>query len=124
MISDLKIHQRRHKKKAHSKQKREDNSERNKTIKECDECGYKPKIANEHSMKVHKEALHLGVRYVCTTCPYPFTTKSNLYKHMAVRHKEKNIKPNTGIQLFHCDQHPCKQGQGNQCQTPGVKFEQ
>ena len=108
VISDLKNHQRRHKKKAHRKQKREDNSERNKTIIECDECGYKPKIANEHSMKVHKEALHLGVRYVCTSCQYPCTTKSNLYKHMAVKHKEKNMRPNDGLKLFHCDQHPCE----------------
>merc|ERR1712129_65914 len=37
-------------------------------LEKCDLCDYVPKIPNRNSIRVHKEAQHLGVRHDCLHC--------------------------------------------------------
>ena len=46
----------------------------------CDVCNYRPKQTSKYAVKIHKEAVHLGVRYQCPQCGHPCSTKSNMKK--------------------------------------------
>ena len=59
----------------------------------CDICGYKPNKISPAAMRIHKDAIHFGIRYNCPQCNFPCTTKSNLKKHIAIRHE---------ITIFQC----------------------
>ena len=52
----------------------------------CDLCGYRPKVPSLFAMKIHKEAVHDGVRYNCPQCDHPCTTRSNLRRHIEKKH--------------------------------------
>ena len=46
----------------------------------CDKCTY---VANAPSLlKIHKDAVHEGVRYPCDQCEYKATQRVNLKRHM------------------------------------------
>ncbi|XP_062537912.1 zinc finger and SCAN domain-containing protein 21-like isoform X2 [Armigeres subalbatus] len=50
----------------------------------CDQCAYKAR--NKNDLNLHKRT-HSGARpYVCVHCECPFTTSSNLSKHIRRRH--------------------------------------
>ena len=62
-------------------------SEQNHQLAICDICGYKPSKKSPFAMRVHKEAVHFGIKYHCPRCQHPCTTKSNLKSHIAVKHE-------------------------------------
>jgi hypothetical protein len=64
----------------------------------CDVCGYKPKSPSAHAVKIHKDAVHAGLKYTCPQCDLEFSIKSNLYKHISQDHKAGNYP------CIHCDQ--------------------
>ena len=49
----------------------------------------------ESNLKIHKEAVHEGIRYPCDQCEYSATQKQNLKKHKEIKHE--------GV-LYPCDQ--------------------
>merc|ERR1712129_290657 len=53
---------------------------------ETNTCDYVPKIPNINSIRVHKEAQHLGVRHDCPHCAKTWTTRSNMQKHVVKTH--------------------------------------
>ena len=61
----------------------------------CDLCGYRPKVPSLFAIKIHKEAVHDGVRYLCPQCDHPCTTRSNLRRHIEKKHDKQT-------------QHPCE----------------
>ena len=59
----------------------------------CDLCGYRPKVPSLFAIKIHKEAVHDGVRYNCPQCKHPCTTRSNLNRHMEKSHGKQKQHP-------------------------------
>ena len=72
----------------------------------CDLCGYRPKVPSLFAIKIHKEAVHDGVRYNCPQCEHPCTTRSNLRRHIEKKHDRQRQHP--------CDS--CSYAAGNEIQ--------
>merc|ERR1712204_141565 len=58
----------------------------NEPLQKCDLCDYVPKIPNINSIRVHREAQHLGVGHDCPHCAKTWTTRSNMQKHVVEAH--------------------------------------
>ena len=94
--------------------------------RECNLCDYKPSKRSLTAIRIHKEAVHLGVRHICPQCQHPCTTRSNLKRHIAEKHegrsytcsscsfsapnstmiKRHNESQHLGI-LYYCNIYPC-----------------
>ena len=83
-----KLHLQWHIQAAHSKRNIPNRQEKNISFV-CDLCGYKPKVASLFALKVHKEAVHEGIRYNCPHCQHPCTTRSNLKRHIETKHDKQ-----------------------------------
>ena len=55
----------------------------------CDLCEYAPNKPSRKTIRVHKDAVHLGVKYPCGQCNFVSTTRSNLLKHVDMKHSGK-----------------------------------
>jgi len=53
---------------------------------ECDMCNTKS-FKDSSGLRKHKAAAHNGVRYPCNKCDYKATQKSDLTKHLKIRHQ-------------------------------------
>ena len=53
----------------------------------CEDCDQIFKKMNH--LKVHKEAVHDGIKHHCENCTKSFSTKSHLHRHMRKKHDEK-----------------------------------
>ena len=54
----------------------------------CDMCDFMPSIS---TIRIHKNAVHLGVRYACPQCILSCSTRSNMLQHVAEKHKGKRV---------------------------------
>ena len=77
-----------HKRDIHSKEKKEKVPKPKKARQICDMCGYEPSYSSPTAIRVHKAAVHLGIKHVCDQCGKECTTKSNLTKHVVKYHGE------------------------------------
>ena len=53
----------------------------------CEDCDQIFKKMNH--LKVHKEAVHDGIKHYCENCTKSFSTKSHLHRHIRKNHDEK-----------------------------------
>ena len=94
-----KLHLQWHLHAAHNKRietKRVSKEDKTKTYAElcvCDLCGYRPKFPSLFALKIHKEAVHDGIRYNCPQCEHPCTTRSNLRRHVEKKHDKQRQHP-------------------------------
>ena len=77
-----------HKRDMHPKMKKEKVPRPKKMRQICDVCGYEPSYPSPTAIRIHKAAVHLGIKLVCEQCGKECTTKSNLTKHTVKYHGE------------------------------------
>ena len=91
-------------------------------------CDYKPSQPSLKTLKVHKDAVHLGIRYPCPHCDHPCTTKSNLNKHMIDKHERSKVFCKMCPYHAYCESailtHTKKEhlGLGYDCNIAGCKY--
>ena len=59
----------------------------------CEDCDQIFKKMNH--LKVHKEAVHDGIKHYCENCTKSFSTKSHLHRHIRKNHDEKKPENNS-----------------------------
>ena len=60
---------------------------------QCDMCDYIPAGNGKPSnLRIHKEAVHLGIKHICPQCAKEFTTKSNMQAHIKKDHEGRRVK--------------------------------
>ena len=59
----------------------------------CEDCDQIFKKMNH--LKVHKEAVHEGIKHHCENCTKSFSTKSHLHRHIRKNHDEKKPENNS-----------------------------
>ena len=62
----------------------------------CDLCEYIPSRSSKSSqasIKIHKERVHTGIKYLCPHCEILATTKDNLFRHIELWHQEFKALP-------------------------------
>ena len=77
-----------HKRDVHPKGKKEKVPRPVKVRQICDICGYEPSYSSPTAIRIHKAAVHLGIKHVCDQCGKQCSTKSNLTKHTVKYHGE------------------------------------
>ena len=75
-----------HKQELHKKVKKGKAPKRERVRQICDVCGYEPSYSSPTAIRIHKAAVHLGIKHVCDQCGKECTTKSNLTKHQTKFH--------------------------------------
>jgi len=63
----------------------------------CDFPGCKYVAAQKRYLREHRQAIHEGIKYPCDFCEHKGSTKSNLKKHLLIKHSENK------------DMYPCHQ---------------
>ena len=83
----------------------------------CNLCHYSPSRSDKKTLEIHKEIVHLGIRYQCHTCGRLCTFKSKRTKHEKLWHQgvkceytitnpshvKEDIKMDMQDELFQCD---------------------
>lgn len=60
-------------------------------VLKCDMCDFKPARQSKGNLRVHKDAIHLGLKHYCPQCKHPCTTKGNLAQHIAIKHEDRRM---------------------------------
>ena len=68
---------------------------------QCNLCDYVPSKPSKKTIRIHKEAVHYGIKHYCDNCKWVSTTRGNLLKHINKRHTPKHLKKSPKI-LLNC----------------------